>query len=54
MWVIGGTKVPGGYNILRSRGRSWGKMPGQGAVRIDVDSDGNAWVVTDEGGVAKY
>jgi hypothetical protein len=53
VWVIGINAAPGGYEIHRWSGKEWTRMPG-GAVRIDVDPKGNAWVVNDRGEVLRF
>jgi hypothetical protein len=54
-WYIGSNKVPGGFGIYRwnDKSKGWDDMKG-GAVRIDVDPSGNAWVVNDAGAVFRY
>jgi len=53
VWVIGWTAVPGGYNIARWNGNFWEEVPG-GAVRIDVDPNGNPWIVNDAGLIFRW
>lgn len=53
VWVIGVTPAPGGYAIHRWNGNDWDLVPG-GAVRIDVDPQGNPWVVNDRGEVLRW
>ena len=48
VWIIGTNKVPGGYDIYRWTGSAWQNIPG-GGVRIDVDPQGNPWIVQDAG-----
>ncbi|MBC8118988.1 MAG: hypothetical protein H7X75_05360, partial [Burkholderiaceae bacterium] len=48
VWVIGVTPVDGGFTVHRWDGRSWVLVPG-GGVSIDVDPQGNPWVVNDRG-----
>lgn len=52
-WLIGGAKVPGGFGIHRWQNNTWVTVPG-GAVRIDVDPQGNAWVVNDAGNIFRW
>ena len=54
-WLVGGAKVPGGFSIFRWNAgtNKWDAMPG-GALRIDVDPQGNAWVVNDAGSVFRW
>lgn len=53
VWAIGVGAVQGGYGIFRWTNNNWQDMHG-GAVRIDVDAQGNAWVVTDKNDVYRY
>ena len=53
LWVIGTQAVEGGYEIFRMSGNNWVKVPG-GASRIDVDPQGNAWIVNDKGAILRY
>jgi len=48
VWVIGTNSVNGGYGIYHWNGNTWNSVDG-GAVRIDVDSRGNPWVVNSSG-----
>jgi len=53
VWKIGTVSTPGGYEISRWNGSSWDHIDG-GGVRIDVDTDGNAWVVSGAGDLYRY
>lgn len=53
IWHVGGKRVPGGYAISRWNGSSWNEIPG-GAVRIDVDGQGNAWVLNDTNTIFRW
>jgi hypothetical protein len=44
-WVIGTAAAGDGYAIYRWDGNAWTNVPGSG-VRLDVDPQGNAWIVT--------
>jgi hypothetical protein len=44
VWITGGGNVGGGLQIYRWNGSNWTNVPG-GALRIDVDPQGNPWVV---------
>jgi hypothetical protein len=50
VWVVGANRVSGGYAIARykSDNTGWELIPG-GAIRIDVDPNGNPWIVSDDG-----
>jgi hypothetical protein len=52
-WMIGTNPVPGGFGIYRWNGSAWDAMPG-GAVRIDVDPQGNPWVVNNTGNIYQW
>ncbi|MDP1613754.1 MAG: hypothetical protein Q8M11_22055 [Sulfuritalea sp.] len=54
-WMVGGAKVPGGFSIWRwnTGGNRWDAMSG-GGVRIDVDPEGNAWLVNDAGAIFRW
>ena len=51
-YVIGTTAESGGYGIYRWNGSSWSKISG-GAVRVDVENNGNPWVVNSSGNIYK-
>ncbi len=55
VWVIGTNPEVGGYGIYRFNhgSQNWDKIPGS-AVRIDVDPQGNAWVVTSGNAIFRY
>ena len=55
VWVIGTNPTGGGYGIYRwNAGKNnWDQMPG-GGVRIDVDPQGNAWIVNSEGSIYRW
>ena len=52
-WLVGTNPVPGGFGIYRWNGSAWDTMPG-GAVRIDVDPQGNPWVVNNTGAIYQW
>jgi hypothetical protein len=47
-YVIGATAESGGYGIYKWTGSDWTKIPG-GAIRVDVENNGNPWVVNSVG-----
>jgi len=51
VWIIGTNPVIGGYGIYRWDGRNWEIVSDDGAVRIDVDPQGNPWIVNDNGSI---
>jgi hypothetical protein len=57
VWVIGVNPAPGGDTIYRwtgvTSGNPWQDMPGAG-TRIDVDDNGNAWVVNDQNNIYRW
>jgi hypothetical protein len=53
LWRIGTTRVGGGFDISHWNGTQWSNVPG-GAVRIDVDPKGNAWVVNDSQSIFQW
>ncbi|CCQ74378.1 tectonin domain-containing protein [Magnetospira sp. QH-2] len=58
IWIIGTQKTGGGYVMHRARydrnGQfKWQHIPG-GAIRLDVDKNGNAWVINDQHKVYQY
>jgi len=53
VWVIGVGAVQGGYSVYRWANNAWQDMK-SGGVRIDVDPQGNAWIVNDKGDVFRY
>ena len=53
LWHIGTNPVPGGFGIYRWDGKGWVNMNG-GAVRIDVDGKGNAFVANDKGEMFRH
>ena len=50
VWALSNDSVTGGYKIWRWTNGSWQNIPG-GGVRIAVDPDGTAWVVTNLGAI---
>ncbi len=48
VWIVGTNPVSGGYGIYKWDGENWEGVDG-GAVRIDVDPQGNPWIVNDNG-----
>lgn len=53
IWAVGRTPVVGGFNIMRWNNGSWQNIPG-GAVRIDVNQAGQAWVVNNAGDAFRW
>ncbi|WP_417794480.1 tectonin domain-containing protein [Terasakiella pusilla] len=49
-WIIGTEKTNGGFEIMKWENNKFQKVGG-GAMRIDVDPNGNPWVVNDKGQV---
>jgi hypothetical protein len=54
VWVVGTQAAPGGHLTYRWDGLKWEPFAGQGAVAIAVGPDGNPWVVTDAGAIARW
>lgn len=52
-WVVGTNPVPGGFGVFRWAGTGWAPVPA-GAVRITVDQEGAAWVVSDKSGIYRW
>ena len=53
VWVLGTTRTDGGYEIYHWNGTRWIRVDG-GAVRIAVDTNGNPWVVNDQGTIYSF
>ncbi len=53
LWAVGDKAVQGGQAVLRWDGQVWVDMRG-GAVRLDVDPQGYAWVVNDKGEIWRH
>jgi len=53
VWVIGADKLGCDHSIQKWQGGKWKKISG-GAVRIDVDPAGNAWVVNSANQIFRY
>lgn len=53
LWRIGTNPVPGGFDIYRWQNNNWVNVAG-GALRIDVDPQGNAWVVNAAGQIFRW
>jgi hypothetical protein len=51
VWIVGTEPRFGGYAIYRWDGRNWELVSDDGAVRIDVDPQGNPWIVNDNGSI---
>jgi hypothetical protein len=51
VWIVGTKPRFGGYGIYRWDGRNWEIVSDDGAVRIDVDPQGNPWIVNDNGNI---
>jgi hypothetical protein len=55
MWVVGTDRVlANGANVYRWGNNTWQTMPSTGAVRLDVDTQGNAWIVNNKGEVQHF
>src|ERR671917_116422 len=50
--VVGIDQVEGGHSLYRWVGSDWQIVPG-GAVRLDVDPQGNPWVVNRAGQILR-
>ena len=53
LWAIGANPVAGGQGVYRWDGKTWVNM-NAGAVRLDVDMQGNAWTVNDKGEIWRH
>lgn len=53
VWIIGSDKEGGGYGIYRWQDNDWQKVAG-GAVRLDVDPQGNPWIVNEGGIISRF
>ncbi|MBP6809926.1 MAG: membrane dipeptidase [Saprospiraceae bacterium] len=53
VWHLGWANAPGGHPIFKREGAEWQQVEG-GAARIDVDPQGNAWVVNSDGLIYKW
>jgi hypothetical protein len=53
VWLTGGGNVGGGLQIYRWNGSNWTNVPG-GALRVDVDPQGNAWVVNSSHNIYRF
>jgi hypothetical protein len=53
VWVVGTTVMTGGYALYERIGNSW-KHHNIGAVRLDVDSAGQPWIVNSANDVFHY
>lgn len=53
VWVIGTDFEPGGFGIYNISGSAGFSVDG-GAIRIDVDPDGNPWIVNDEDNIYRW
>lgn len=51
-YVLGTGAESGGYGIYKWNGVDWTKIAG-GAVRVDVEANGNPWVVNSQGDIFK-
>jgi len=55
LWVVGTDAVQAnGFNVYRWANNTWQLVPNTGAVRLDVDAQGNAWTVNNKGAVQRY
>ena len=53
VWVVGNDERKGGFGIYRWTDSAWTRVDGA-AVRIDVDHEGNPWIVNDEHHIFRY
>lgn len=53
VWVIGTDREPGGFGIYNISGSAGFSVDG-GAIRIDVDPDGNPWIINDEDNIYRW
>lgn len=53
VWVIGTDLEPGGFGIYNISGSAGFSVNG-GAIRIDVDPDGNPWIINDEDNIYRW
>ena len=51
-YVIGTTAESGGYGIYKWTGSDWTKISG-GAIRVDVENNGNPWIINSVGQIFK-
>lgn len=56
IWHIGTQEESLGYALYRQKPGTtgWERIAGQGGVRVSVDPEGNAWVVTKDNKIYKY
>jgi hypothetical protein len=55
MWVVGTDRtLANGANVYRWGNNTWQTVPSTGAVRLDVDAQGNAWIVNNKGEVQRF
>lgn len=54
IWAIGTANLLSGHGIWRRQGNSWTEIKSGGAVRIDVDHEGNAWVISKNNDIWKW
>jgi hypothetical protein len=55
VWVVAsGSAQANGANLFRWSNSAWQFMPSTGAVRLDVDAQGNAWIVNNKGEVQRF
>lgn len=53
VWMTSTVPYRGGYSVNRWLGQVWEFKPA-GAVRIDVDPQGNPWIITDANEIYRY
>lgn len=53
VWVIGTDLEPGGFGIYNIGGSAGFSVDG-GAIRIDVDPEGNPWIINDEDNIYRW
>lgn len=53
-WVVGTNALANGFGVYRWVNNTWAEVPSTGAVRLDVDEKGNAWIVNNKGALLQY
>jgi len=53
-WVVGTNALANGFGVYRWVNNTWAEVPSTGAVRLDVDERGNAWIVNNKGALLQY
>jgi len=52
--VVSTTALTNGFSVFRWVNNAWSEVPSTGAARLDVDAQGNAWIVDNKGAVQRY